>query len=148
MPVTSYASGTNYKALVATGDLPGGDKNFFALKKLVATQLQVLMPGETNAPFTTSGKGGTPDTQPVGAAVSVVVNAVDANWNIVNYCVDTVHLTSSDTAATLPADAALVNGTGTFSVSFGTTGPETVTATDVTAASVTAGTGSATTITP
>jgi len=130
------------KALVASACLPNSTQTFFAARKLVATQLQVLMPGETNAPFTLTGKVGKPDTQPMGAYVSVTVNSVDVDWNIVASCSDTVHLTSSDSAAVIPNDAALVNGTSTFEVLLSTAGNQTVTATDVTNPKVAAGTSS------
>jgi hypothetical protein len=146
--VTPYTWGTNMKALVTTADLPSANHTFFRLRKTVATQLQVLMPGETNAPGTVTGKIGTPDSHPSGSTVNVTVNAVDAKWNIADHCADTVQITSSDTAAVLPTNAALANGTGTFVLLFYSTGPQTVTATDVTQSSVTASTGSPTTITP
>jgi hypothetical protein len=88
------------------------------------------MPGETNAPATPTGKIGTPLPQAVGAPVNVIVNAVDNNWNIVNYVTDTVSITSSDSSATLPSPGALVAGTQTFTVIFGATGTFTVTAAD------------------
>src|SRR5262249_7247228 len=53
---------------------------------------------------------------------------------------DTVQITSTDPAATLPANAALVNGTGTFTVTLATIGSATVTASDVTRPTVVAGT--------
>ena len=102
-------------------------------------KLQVLVPGETAAPGTVSGKTGTPSTQGVGAAFNVIVNAVDANWNLVS-SIHTVGITSSDTAATLPASAALVAGTRTFSITLRTAGSRTVTATDLTDGTKTANT--------
>src|SRR5581483_3248153 len=42
----------------------------------------------------------------------------------------TVHFTSSDPQAVLPADATLTASVGTFSVTLKTAGPQTVTATD------------------
>jgi hypothetical protein len=101
------------------------------------------MPGETAAPNTLTGKTGTPDPQAVGTAFNITVNAVDAVWNVVPSS-DTVDITSNDSAAILPQDAALVNGTQTFSVTFNSTGSFTVTATDVTDATKTANTGSPT----
>ena len=75
------------------------------------TKLQLLVPGETAAPGTASGKNGTPSAQIMGTGFGVTVNAVDAYWNLVNTVSDTVSLTSSDTSATLPAAAALAAGT-------------------------------------
>jgi len=109
------------------------------------TRLQVLVPGEIAAPGTTSGKTGTPTAQTAGTAFTVTVNAVDANWNVVS-STHTVGITSSDPAATLPASAALVAGTRTFSVTLNTVGSRTVTATDITDASRTANTSAAITV--
>ena len=61
----------------------------------------------------------------------MTVNAVDANWNLVSTN-DTIAITSSDPNAVLPANAALVGGTKTFSVTNRTAGSWTVTASDVT----------------
>jgi hypothetical protein len=148
IPVVSYISGTNAKVLLASTALAGGSQNYFELRKLAATKLQVLMPGETSAPFTATGKTGTPDPQPVGGIVNVTVNAVDVDWNVVTTCTDTVAVTSSDPSAGLPPDTALANGTYTFQVVFATPGTQTVTATDVTTPTVSPNTGSGTTITP
>ena len=146
VPVSTYAWGTNMKALVASADLPSTTQTYFAMRKLVAAKLQVLLPGETNAPYTVTGKVGTPDPQTAGVPFDVRVNAVDADWHIATGCTDTVNLTSTDTAAVLPADAALAAGTGTFSVTLQTAGSWTITASDVTTNTVTAGTSSPITI--
>ena len=116
---------------------------FFRLIKRPFSQLQVLMPGETAAANTPTGKTGTPNIQAVGLPFTVTVNAVDADWNVVP-STDTVDITSSDSTASLPADAALVNGTRSFTVFFGQPGTWTVTATDVTDPTKTANTGSPT----
>src|SRR4029077_1755481 len=92
-------------------------------------KLQILLPGETAAPGTPSGKTGTPTAEAAGSAFTATVNAVDANWNPVS-ATDTVAITSSDSNATLPANAALVAGTKTFSITPRTTGSATFTATD------------------
>src|SRR5439155_648282 len=109
------------------------------------TKLQILVPGETAAPGTGSGKTGSPTVQTAGAAFSVTVNAVDANWNLVNTN-DTVAISSSDTNATLPAVAALTAGTQTFSVTLNTGGTATITATDNTDGSKTASTSPSITV--
>ncbi len=108
-------------------------------------KLQLLVPGETAAPNTTTGKTGTPTAQPAGVAFLVTVNAVDANWNVVS-STHTVGITSSDAAATLPANAALVAGTRTFSVTLNTVGSRTITATDVTDGTKAASTSPAITV--
>ena len=95
-------------------------------------KLQVLVPGETAAPTTPTGKTGTPDPQLMRAPIPVTVNAVDAYWNVVTTATDTVRLTSSDSAALLPADSALLGGTVQFVIALRTLGTWTVTADDVT----------------
>jgi hypothetical protein len=118
---------------------------FFRLNQQSYNKLQVLMPGETNAPGTTTGKTGTPIAQTVGVQFHVTVNAVDNSWHIVNSS-DTIHFTSSDSGAALPTDAALASGTGNFSVTFSAAGTFTVTASDVTDATKAASTSANTTV--
>ena len=102
-------------------------------------KLQLLVPGETAAPGTAAGKTGTPTTQPASVPFTITVNAVDAYWNLAS-STHTVGITSSDTAATLPANAALAAGTRTFGVTLNTAGSRTVTATDATDGKKTAST--------
>src|SRR5439155_26514336 len=80
------------------------------------TKLQLLVPGETAAPGSANGKTGAPLVLGAGAAFTVTVNAVDANWNAISTAGDTVGISSSDTNAILPANAALFNGIQTFSL--------------------------------
>ena len=105
------------------------------------TQLQLLVPGETAAPGSVSGKTGTPNPQTIAIAFNVNVNAVDACWNLLNTVTDVVGITTNGNAI-LPANAALVNGSQAFSVTFNTAGTQTITANDVTTPSVTANTSS------
>jgi YVTN family beta-propeller protein len=58
------------------------------------------------------------------------VIALDAMGAVVPTYTGTVHITTSDTAAKLPADATLAQGVGTFTVTFNTTGNQTITASD------------------
>lgn len=73
-----------------------------------------------------------PATATTGTPFNVTVSAVDDHGNPVGGFSDAVHISSSDTAATLPADAALDSstGVGTFAVTLNTAGNQTVTATD------------------
>src|SRR5207249_3267890 len=111
----------------------------------VFTKLQLLVPGETAAPGTVSGKTGTPTARTAGVAFTVTVNAVDANWNVVS-STDTVGITSSDSGAGLPGNAALVAGTKNFSVTLNTAGNWTVTASDITTPAMTANTSPSITV--
>lgn len=135
------------KMLISPSGRPGIGQGFFRLLKRQYTKLQVLMPGETAAPDTASGKTGTPDAQTSGIPFNVTVNAVDNAWHRIALAPnDTVIITSSDATAMLPANGALVGGTQTFNVTFGTTGTFTVTATDDTDSKKKADTGSSTTV--
>lgn len=139
----SYQSGGLTRNIIAKADLPAGNSAFFRLIKRPFVKLQVLMPGETAAPNTPTGKTGTPDPQAVGTPFNITVNAVDEVWNRVKAS-DIITITCSDETATLPLDAALVGGTATFSVTFGNNGNFTVTATDVDDPSKTPNTGTVT----
>jgi hypothetical protein len=133
------------KTVIAT-DITDGTKTANTSAAIIVNgafaKLQVIVPGETAAPNTTTGKTGTPNAQTAGVAFTVTVNAVDANWNVVS-STHTVGITSSDSAATLPASAALVGGTKTFSITLNTAGSRTVTATDLSDGTKTASTSAA-----
>src|SRR5256885_9414521 len=95
-------------------------------------KLQILAPGETAAPGTSTGKVGTTSPQVAGSPFNVTINAVDANWNVVNTVSDLVGLTSSDSNASLPAGTPASAGSVTLSVTLKTVGSRTLTATDAT----------------
>ena len=145
----SYSSilvnGTQRWALVPPASLPAGPTAFFALVKREFTQLQVLLPGQTNAPGTALGYVGTPTSISLATQglnpTTVTVNACDATWHIITSVTDQIHLTTSDGSAFLPPDMAMVNGTASFAgangVLFQTQGSQTVTATDLTSTTVT-----------
>ena len=82
------------------------------------TRLQVLLPGETAAPGTTSGKTGTPRAQTAGFPFSVTVRACDDTWTTVTSISHSIQILSSDASATLPGAAQLSSGVGTFTVTF------------------------------
>jgi hypothetical protein len=140
-PVTTYVAGGN-NALVPSANL-SASHSFFRMHAYQFTKLQILMPGETATPGVAPGKTGTPDSQAAGNAFNVTVNAVDANWNPAPYAsdLDNIHITSSDGSATLPSDAQLIGGTGTFSVTLNASGTWTITASDTTQPGKTADTG-------
>lgn len=109
---------------------------FFGMVKRTFTGLQVLFPGETNAPNTLTGKIGTPNPVGItadGGAVTVTVNAVDSTFHIVNSApANLIQLSSSDTGASIPPATALANGTQNVQLFFSTAGSFTVTATNLT----------------
>ncbi len=112
------------------------------------SKLQVLLPGETAAPGTATGKTGSPSSISAGTSFNVIVNAVDANWNVVASApADNFHLTSTDVAATMPPDDQPLSGTVTFPVTLVTAGSKTITASDLTNIAITSNTSAAVTVT-
>lgn len=155
-PWSSFSLATNAaqkgqveQLMVPDSFLPATSTGFFRLLKPVATQLQVLLPGESNAPGTPTGKTGTPTPESSYIPFDITVNACDSDWNIVTICQDTVAFTSTDTAASLPMNTPLVNGTLTITgqTYFGTLGTWTITASDVTSSAVSNGVSTPITIT-
>ena len=96
------------------------------------TRLQVLLPGETAAPGTGSGKSGSPQAQVAGLPFTVTVRACDNSWNTVTSISNTIQLTSSDASATLPGATQLSSGQQTFQVTFNAGGNFTIQAHDET----------------
>src|SRR5262249_41292962 len=76
--------------------------------------------------FTLAGGAGA-----IGVARPITITARDLYGNLVTGYNGTVHVTSSDPAAVLPADTALVNGVATVPVTLLTVGTQSITATDV-----------------
>jgi len=102
--------------LIGLGLLGGcGGSGNTALTTVPTAHLAITLP-------TTPVTAGTPFT--------FTVKALDAMGAVVPTYAGTVHITTSDTAAKLPADATLVQGVGTFTVTFNTTGNQTITASD------------------
>jgi len=71
-----------------------------------------------------------PSSVSAGSSFSFTVRALDQNNNRTSAYNGTVHFTSSNGAASLPADSTLTNGIGTFSAILYTVGSQTITATD------------------
>jgi RHS repeat-associated protein len=83
---------------------------------------------------------GLPSTMQTGTPAKVTVRAMDAGGNVVPTYAGTVHFTSSDSHAVLPADATFApqdQGVKTLPVSFATPGSSSVTVTDVSTPSIT-----------
>ena len=108
-------TGSTETQLISANDLPPGGQGFFAMIKRTFTQMLVLLPGETSAPGTLTGKSGSPTAQNTSGLVNVTVLAVDSRFYPVGGITDNIQLGSSDGAAILPNPANMVNGTVTFS---------------------------------
>jgi hypothetical protein len=78
-----------------------------------------------------------PSSATAGTAFNFTVRALDAFDNVVTGYSGIVHFSSTDVLATLPANATLSNGSGTFSASLRTAGAQTITATDTADSSIT-----------
>ncbi len=86
-----------------------------------------------------------PSSASIGGPVAFTVTAQDQfNATDTGYT-GTIHFTSSDANALLPADATLTNGVGVFTATLQTPGTQTITATD-TAVSTTTGTSNGITV--
>ena len=107
------------------------------------SRLQVLLPGETAAPGTPSGKTGLPRAQTVGVPFAITVNATDDTWTLVTSVTHSVQVSSSDASASLPAPAQLASGTGSFTVTLNANGSFTMFAHDVTDGTIPDGTSAA-----
>jgi hypothetical protein len=71
-----------------------------------------------------------------GTAVQVTVTAVGANGAVASKYTGTVHFTSGDSQAVLPADSTLTSGSKTFSVTLKTAGNQSVSVADTVNASI------------
>ncbi|MGD1088617.1 MAG: hypothetical protein ABR955_07800 [Verrucomicrobiota bacterium] len=137
------------RTLIPQASLPAGKQGFFRLTQFTPTQLQVLWPGETNAPNTVSGKVGTPTEQSLsgtGGLVNATVNECDDHWNIVNTSGDDIQITGSSENIIDPNNAPIENGTLQQTIDFEATGSYTITATDLTNTNITSNTSSTITI--
>ena len=82
-----------------------------------------------------------PTTATVAQAITFTVQALDQFNNVATSYSGTVHFTSTDAAASLPADSTLATGVGTFKATFATPGNQTITATDTSTPSITGTSG-------
>jgi hypothetical protein len=101
---------------------------------VVGTQTGIVVSPAAASTFVVTAA---PASITAGGSATVTVTAYDAYGNVATVYGGTVHLTSSDGQAVLPADASLINGTGTFTVTLSTAGSQTVTATDTANSSIT-----------
>src|SRR5215469_1838848 len=76
-----------------------------------------------------------------GTGLQVTVTAVGASGAVASTYTGTVHFTSGDSQAVLPADSILTNGSKTFSVTLKTAGLQSVSVTDTVTASITGSEG-------
>lgn len=121
-PVTLKTSGAQTISVADTVNPTLNASGSIPVSAAAATHLNVVV---------TSGS-----TVTAGAASSITVTALDAYGNVATGYAGTVHFTSTDSAATLPADSAPAGGSGIFSATLKTVGAQTITATDTTKATI------------
>jgi len=132
-PITGFNTALeNHYTLFRQSELPSANSGYFRMLKEVATKLQILLPGEVNAPGTPTGKTGTPIQPENSMPYTFTVNAVDDNWKVVSKITDSIEITCSEVIALLPPNASLVGGTANFDITLFEAGTWTITATDVT----------------
>ena len=103
----------------------------------------ILYVGSDSAPAVTAARlvlAGFPSPTPAGAPQPFTLTAQDASANIATTYTGTVHFTSSDPLAALPADytfTAADHGAHAFSATLATAGPQSLTATDTAPSGIT-----------
>jgi putative cell wall-binding protein len=108
---------------------------------LIAVPISFFAAGVANAATATHFSVSAPASAIVGDAMTVTVTALDSSNAIVTTYAGTVHFTSTDAGAVLPADSTFSGGVGSFSVTFSSAGTKHVTVTD-TSSSITGTSGS------
>jgi hypothetical protein len=148
-----FTSSDGQASLPADATLTNGVGTFSATLKTAGSQTITATDTGTSSITGTSGtiavsaaaathfSVSAPATATAGTAFTFTVTALDAFNNTATAYAGTVHFTSSDGQASLPADATLTSGVGTFSATLKTAGSRTLTATDTVTSSIT---GSAT----
>ena len=96
------------------------------------SRLQVLLPGESPAPGTATGRTGTPGAQVVGVPFDITVRACDSNWDVVTSIGNSIDFLASDASATLPPQERLESGVLTATVTLNAQGTFTIYAHDAT----------------
>ena len=109
------------------------------------SRLQVLLPGESPAPGTGSGKTGSVLTQTVGVPFTVRVRACDAQWNTVPSISNAITILSTDASASLPPTTQLANGQLSVAVTLNASGSFTIFAHDQTDPTIPDGTSASVT---
>ncbi len=159
--VTNYAGTVNVTSSDASATLPAtvtftkGQATFFQATFNTAGEQTITLTDSANGSLT--GTASTNVATPaaathfvllvrpgvaVGTPTTVQIIAEDAENHLVSNYSGTVDLSSSDGGATLPASVTFTNGRARLQVTFATTGPQAITATDSANATVT---GTATT---
>jgi len=135
---TTLVNGTGtFSATLATG----GSQTITATDTLVST-ITGASPTIAVSTVATHLTVSAPASATAGTPLNFTVTALDSSNHTVPIGYSgTVHFTSSDAAASLPANATLTNGTGTFAATLNTAGSQTITAADTVTATITGTSG-------
>jgi hypothetical protein len=147
IPATNYARPLNFSSTDAAAVLPStglqaqnlpATLNTPGIQTITARDSSNALLTGTSGPISVRSAANAthfsfvaPTSATAGTAFSFTVSALDASNHVATGYADTVHFTSSDAAAILPADAMLTNGTATFIATLRTAGNQTLTVTDV-----------------
>jgi len=135
---TTLVNGTGtFSATLATG----GSQTITATDTLVST-ITGASPTIAVSTVATHLTVSAPASATAGTPLNFTVTSLDSSNHTVPIGYSgTVHFTSSDAAASLPANATLTNGTGTFAATLNTAGSQTITAADTVTATITGTSG-------
>ncbi|MGH9744909.1 MAG: InlB B-repeat-containing protein, partial [Candidatus Acidiferrales bacterium] len=133
--ITIVVKPTNTGALVNTVNVTSTTPDPVTSDNSATTSTTVSGPAATHFSVTA------PANATSGTQFNFTVTALDASNATVTGYLGTVRFTSSDGAAMLPSNSALVNGVGTFPAVLGSAGAQTITATDTVTASITGTSG-------
>jgi hypothetical protein len=136
-----FSSSDAQAVLPASSMLTNGAGNFPVTLKtagsqtITATDTVSAITGTSKSINVSSGPAShfsvvAPGTAAPGTAFNFTVTALDAFSNVATGYSGTAHFTSTDGKAVLPANSALVNGTGSYPATLNTVSNETITATD------------------
>lgn len=141
---------TNSQVLLPglSANYPASGKVFFDMIKRFYTQLQVLWPGQTNAPGTVNGFTGTAGPVTNGNVVTVTINACDPAWHIITSSSgDNINVTSGTGLVGGTGNVTLLNGSATETVIFPSAGAgQTVSAKDTSNTNIPTATSTAITV--
>ena len=146
--LAGFAAGGKQTIQVPPSAQPGPNAGYFRMMRdSIAHRLIVVLPGETFAPGTETGKTGTPLNQPTSTDFNVTVYMVDRDNYPVRTSTDTIRFTATPAPGqtlVLPPDAAMVNGTITVVVSSWDAGTATITAENLSNPTIQAGSSAVT----
>jgi len=143
-----FTSSDTQATLPTDSNLPGGMGNFLVTLRTIGSQTITATDTVTGSLKGTTSAINVVSNAATHISVSGLVNAqtrttfkftvtaLDAANNVSAGYSGTVHFTSSDTQAMLPADSTLAAGTAQFSATMETSGTQTLTATDTASASI------------